>query len=419
MCLTNRPGINGGGLPKSKLKLFILLCFIFGCYVLLIQNSSFLNEFHWNYLLASNLKATIIHGHRVGTKNVQIRQNGTSTVYFHLPSLDDYKIQDDYFQFNKTITDKLTSSQSSARSCLRRGSQVIQSNLIGLQSCICNPNYFGQDCSVPKIVQDALLQDSELKIDTLNRPRRLLMSLIWLSFHQHQNNTLYQINLENLYKTLDEFLPLIDMFIIHEIIFEPSISNFSLQTQFDHGLFSKFKSFTLLNAIKFNEYGKSSENFRHIEWESMRQSWRIFSTQVTEYRPSDILIFMSINQFPTTDLILFLKYHTGIQDIVHIGPIYNFYYQNKSLIMFDHQNSLSTESIKTNNPVNSMLDRIKNVIISFQYMASLCQFSFEHYITNYCQMNQDLIKHFRANFWPIHHIRIGSKVQSVATKVIL
>ena len=65
MCLTNRPGINGGGLPKSKLKLFILLCFIFGCYVLLIQNSSFLNEFHWNYLLASNLKATIIHGHRV------------------------------------------------------------------------------------------------------------------------------------------------------------------------------------------------------------------------------------------------------------------------------------------------------------------------------------------------------------------
>nr|XP_027193653.1 uncharacterized protein LOC113788387 [Dermatophagoides pteronyssinus] len=419
MCLTNRSMI-GNGLPKSKLKLFILLCLTFGCYVLILQNSSFLNKFHWNFLLASNLRATIFHGHRVGTKTIQNRPNGTSIVYFHLPSLDDYKIQDDYFQFNKTLTDKLTSSQSSnILSCLRRGSQVVQSNLIGFQTCICNANYFGQNCSVPRMIQNVLQQNSELKIVTLNKPRRLLMSLIWLSHHQ-QNSTLDQINLENLYRTLDEFSPLIDMFIINDIIFESPRNNFSLQTQFNHGLFSKFKSFTFLNTIKFNDKRQYDENFRHIEWESMRQSWRIFSTQVTEYRPADLLIFMSINQFPATDLVLFLKYHTGIQDVVHIGPTYNFHYQNKSLMMFDdYQRSSSNESIKINNPVNSMLDHIKNVIISFQYMASLCQFSFEHYIANYCRTNQNLIKHFQTNFWSLHYIRIGSKIESPATKVIL
>lgn len=371
-----------------KLKIFIILCLF--SFLIIIINNSFSN-FKIGSFISRYIQYNIRY-HKLG--QAILNPNGT-LMYFHLPKLDDYKIENDYYEL-KTITN--------SKYCSKKGSILTLNKFVAGFNCNCKLNYYGNDCSMPDIVFNLIKENNEIIVKKLTKPRRILLSLIWLSFGHNEEEI--KSNLDKFYYHLDNLSTIVDLFVIHEISIS-QYNNNTLKYLLEFGAFNKLKPITIVKVLKVNPKNlEQYESLEHIEYKLMKNSWKIFFEQVTEYRSDDLIIFMSFNQLPKDDLMVFFKHNTGIRDVIQLNPILKFKFNNGSLIK--QYNQINNEKLKFG---------IANSILSFQYISLLCQFSFEQFSSNNCLFNKELTRHFQKFFWSIIHLPLGND-KNQATNVI-
>ncbi|KAF7494271.1 hypothetical protein SSS_05923 [Sarcoptes scabiei] len=351
---------------RIKIKLLIALCSALSFYVILIDD-----EFVWNIKQTFSTRRNISH-RRHNQFGHSIRDpNGTFRL-FYLPSFIHYSMENHYDRYQSNGQD---------RYCLRNGYRKIKSDIF-VKSCDCKKDYEGEECSIPKIVSNSL---ASKKIKKLSRPRRILISIIIVVEHR-QNQTLNLV--ERLNRILEQYSSLIDLFVLNiiEYSYNQNITeNSTFEWQFENGILKKYKPITFIKT----EIVSSNHFDYKFEINLLRHSWNTFSHQVTDYRSDDLLVFLSVNQIPKYDLILFLKYHSGINDLTSLEPIFRY--------------NMNVSAMSSNQSKNV----ISNKILSFQYLSLLCRYNFDNFMKNYCLSNDKMVKHFEKNYWSIHNLKIG------------
>lgn len=378
-----------------KFKLFTILCICFSLYFFLFNCSSIVYRLRNQIWFIANHQEENNYGHQLG--ELVTNSNG-SLLYFHLPSLEDYKIERDFFKLNSL--DGL-----SVKFCLKNGVAVKEIHAEIPFYCICNEGYSGEECSIPSTIQSVLDSNQNLHIEKLLKPRRILLSLIWLQVYS-SNRTLNDLKIEKFRQVFTKLAQFVDLFIVHEVqILQPNVTDlFPLQRHFQAGSLRGYSQMTLLYPSAINQ---SSFDLNKIESEMMHSSWNIFTTSVTEYRPEDLILFMSINNFPSERLLLFLKHHTGITDIVHLNPIHNWSIKNwtlESKLQQQEKKIASFFKVSDESELEHLVYHLKNVMISFEYLSLVCRYSYRQFVANYCLDQSELIEKFQHNFWPVHTI---------------
>lgn len=177
-----------------------------------------------------------------------------------------------------------------------------------------------------------------------------------------------------------------------------------------------------------NEKDEQLFDLTEFEASASRKSWFVFAQQITEYRPADLLLFMSTGNLPSEQLLRFLKYHTGLMDITHLLPLYSLklaYHNqietNSTLSAFssatvevDRQatelklNAFIKKAEDSSNQVPFPSYHLRNVMLSFELMTFLCRYEVEHFLASYCLTDQRLVDRFQLHFWPIRLLSVGN-----------
>lgn len=406
-----------------KQRVFLCMCLLLVLYIFLFD-SPFLSHIRVRLLSLGNFSAYgALYRHQIG--QIVSNRNG-SFLYFHLPSLNDFNIERDFYRLN-SFGVQVKNDSIASKYCLRRGSAVADVQGQNQILCVCKSNYSGSECAIPSVVHQTVDQKITKAIRRLRRPRRILASLIWPTYeYEVFNQTNKELRLQKFADTLAMMSQYVDLFIIHEISIVPNATTkisddqYSLANQFKKGLLVKHAMYTLLfsKSIVYQPYSKIALDLTNFEFEAVRKSWNLFSRQITEYRPADIILFLSIKNFPSESLLLYLKYHTGLTDIVHMMPIHLFSVHGNEHNSLTAYTSVDQEATPTK--VNSFLDvskvqlssgnlyHLKNVITTFEYLTYLCRFNFDRFLANYCLTEQPSVDRFQANFWSINLVGVGS-----------
>lgn len=385
-------------------RVFVYLSLFFTLYVLLLSGSSILERFRIRSIFPKLRLTTTTNAGQNHHQLGQIITSNGSFMYFHLPSLNDYNIENDYFSFN-----------DGAKYCLKSGTLAADVDAVNPFFCACKSNYSGDDCAIPRLVRIATERYSDLVITKLAKPRRLVLSLIW--FPGHRSNESSWTGLDQLKQTLDALAPYTDLFIIHDVQLgeqedpvDDDLPHPSIQYQLEKGSLRRFQSITIPLTHTITP-DSPKFNLDRFEYELMKKSWMILTKQVTEYRPSDLLFLMSVNNFPKAELLTYFKHHAGIDDIVHLMPIHSWLVEGNGTLL------ASTNNYLVNIRVDSIVDKpipellvyhLKNVLVTFQFVSFLCRYDFDHFSHNYCLSDQELVKQFVRNFWNIHKTQLGS-----------
>ena len=369
-------------------------------HILSFGNFSFLNN------------DTVYYAHDHG--RIVTNRSGTF-LNFKLPSLFDFNIERDFYKFiNNKHEDKY---------CLRKGGDL--ANINEPVYCGCKNDYSGKECAIPPLIYRTIHRNLSSKIFRLTKPRRILLSLIWLTNdYSIANKTNKAIRVEQFSRALDSLSQYVDLFIIHEVILTFNMTRIiaedddqhSLAYQFKHDALAKHAQYSLLfsNIITLDSKTNLKVNLSKLEYDSMKKSWLLFTNRVTEYRSEDFLIFFSINNLPKEDLLLYLKYHAGLMDLIHLKPNYSVsvYTENGTLkvISMVDEWSDSKDPIHHHQPYyydNNNIN-LKNIIVSFEFITYLCSFKFENFYSKLCLTDRQQIDHFEKYFWQINLVNIGT-----------
>lgn len=411
-----------------KHRLLLFVCLLFLVYILFSTDSLVT---HLKIRLLSNrsfVRDTSQHKHGQFVSD----ENG-NFMYYHLPNLDDYDIGQYYFELNSNGLEAYNETLT-AKYCLRNGTDLVdvQQSSHHQLKCLCKANYTGSECSIPPLINLTVESKLIANISRLRRPRRIVLSLVWLTYeYTDGNRTSKIIRLEHFTRTFEMMARYIDLFIVHELRLltnESTIDDpYSLKSQFINGLLSKHSEYTLLYSRDIPLDQQNGQiDLEKLEFALMRQSWHLFTTRTTEYRPADLLIFLSINNFIHEDILLYLKYHAGLMDIIHLQPIQSTFLHQSNSTLFNITNeaviisefkfksfiSMSQNSFPSNYSGGSF--HLKNVIITFEFITFLCNYQFDLFVINYCLVDSKQLDHFKANFWPINLVSIGNGNQNLS-----
>lgn len=456
---------------KQKATLFLALLLVLYMYLFFGDHSTALMR-HIKVLTSSSSEGDENNevGHQIG--QIITHHNG-SFLYFHLPSLTDYRIERDYYRLK--LSEDKTDSKEEEKLCLRIGTEeVVQQGKSAV--CVCKDNdYTGEECSVPPIVHRTVNLQPPSKSNSksnslfgrLLRPRRILVSFVWPTYDDStfkvvKNVTITgkEARLKKLVETMNSMAVYVDLFVIHElrVRFELKTDN---QTQAPeeeedknsikyqmakkdrplgrHSAYSLLYSTSTVVYLDKSSQSQANENLVDLtsfEESAARKTWFVLTQQITEYRPADLLLFMSTANFPSETLLRFLKYHTGLMDIVHLLPIHQLKLAPAKNISSNLTNKTSPgnatlqitakmelDSQATEPRLNAFLSvdkvsnsfsnfpksyHLRNVMFTFELMTFLCRYEYEAFLTSYCLTKPQLVDRFQGHFWPIRLTTVGS-----------
>lgn len=385
-----------------KFRIFATLCLCLSFYVFIFNKSSIFHKLKAQLLFISNLNnPNDIYQHKFGQL---VESSNGSLLYFHLPSLKDYSVEKDYFELNSI--EFSDNNKPSKKYCLKDGADINEIQSENLFYCICKQNYTGPRCSIPFNIKSVLDVQKNIQLYHLQRPRRILISLICF-FNYSDNYTINEFKIKEFHDKFAAIAEFADLFVIHEIQLATTNSENKnlLRRHFTDGILKQFNQFTLIYNSSIDHNQATSINLNKFEFEKMRLSWDIFTSRVTEYRPEDILLFFSINNFPKRELLLFLKHHGGISDIFRLNPIFTWKFNSNFTL------SQQKQSQKRNSKESSSVYHLQNLIVSFEYISFLCRYNFLNFVSHYCLNQKETVKRFQNNFWKIHAANINNSVE--------
>lgn len=440
---------------KQKVALFLGLLLLLYVYLFLGEHSTAL--MHHIKVLTSLGEGDIEVGdsggdHRLG--QIVTHHNG-SFLYFHLPSLTDFNIERDFYRFKPSSS----STNAKEKFCLRVGTDEVIQKTGEEPVCVCKDNYSGPECALPPLVHQTASSSSSAKGSTqfarLLRPRRILVSLIWPTypFEVANSTSSKRARLERLAEAMTAMAAYVDLFVLHELRIELEMSPSngtkteeekteqtedpnSLAYQMTKGrLLGRHSAYSLLFSSRVTvppsstkKEGEQIFELTDLEAAAALKSWSVFARQITEYRPADLLLFMSAGNLPSEPLLRFLKYHSGLNDITHLLPLYSLKLlygtgQTSSSAAAFSSATVEVDHKATESRLNGFLKRtdsdeqvpltsasyhLRNVMLSFELMTFLCRYEVEHFLASYCLTEQRLVDRFQRHFWPIRLGGVGS-----------
>jgi len=116
--------------------------------------------------------------------------------------------------------------------------------------------------------------------------------------------------------------------------------------------------------------------------------WNLVFNNVTNYRPTDKIIFVPPFAKVNEKFLNFFKFYYGFgEPVVLVDNFFTRAALYRTRLPKDIQEDL--------NQMNSA------VMMSFQYAMSICKFKFDNFSQNYCMNNQNLISHFEKDYWKV------------------
>jgi hypothetical protein len=394
---------------EMRHKLVLMICLLLSIYTVISSETlSLLMGFNRSYNTINN---NLMNGHKRGVRNND--ENGVLLNY-HLPNLSDYQIHKYYEQL------------IDGKYCLIEGTNWTQTQTNAINGCICVNGYFGNDCGIPSIVFNSLLNRmnmSDIVVKRVSKPKRIVLSVVLfptydsLSFLSFMNNSFH---------SLSNF---IDLFIINQIQFIQTNNNNNSNNKLWNIYFNDNKSAnnstnSTSNNLIENSYGlkeilnKELKQFSDIvlfesiglnleevvkidinEFQNyvLSNLWTLVKRRVSEFRPNDIICF-TWNSFPILDVIKFVKHYEIVSQPIKLA----------SFVTQSNVNNYSLNLSRFYDPVLVNNNNIMNIALTFEYLSLLCRYDFELFLKNECMDDKKHVQKFVDTYGPIDLWTIGN-----------
>ena len=211
---------------------------------------------------------------------------------------------------SKFITDYFINFEENK--CFKAG--INQNLSSSIKKCVCNSNYIGEYCSIPKILENATIEGAPVPISSYtlrSKPRRVISSLPF----NHE--------FELLEARLNDLNDVVDVFIIQESNFTNSggRNELKLKKFLDEG---KFRDKVIYlertdppsRGFIDGEYA-DGEMRRHLSQEGLKR--------LSEVKLDDLFIYNDSDEIPKADILLFLKLHDGFPHQIALNLIWSLY----------------------------------------------------------------------------------------------
>jgi hypothetical protein len=368
--------------------------------------------FNRNYNTINNNLNNSMNEHKRGVRNYD--ENGVLLNY-HLPNLSDYQI------------DKYYEQLIDGKYCLTEGTNWTQTNAIN--SCICLNGYFGNDCGIPSIVFNSLLNRmniNDMVVKRVSKPKRIVLSVV---LFPNYDSLSFLSFINNSFHSLSNF---IDLFIINQIQLiqtnnnnnnnnnnekllniyfndsksannsKNSANNNLIENSYDlKEIFNKelkqFSDIVLFESIGLNLEEVAKIDFNEFQYYVLSKLWTLVKRRVSEFRPNDIIFFTS-NSFPILDIIKFIKHYEIVSQ-----PI--------KLVSFVTQSKMNNSSLNLSHfydPVLVNNNNVINIALTFEYLSLLCRYDFEPFRKNQCMDDERHVQKFVDTYGPIDLWTIGN-----------
>ncbi|XP_054157757.1 uncharacterized protein LOC128956099 [Oppia nitens] len=311
-------------------------------------------------------------------------------------------------------------------------------------SCQCMDHYYtGLDCGLPLAIADRLpAEDSsrlQKRLRRVSKARRVILSLILYTMvgnnnidsDNNTNNSRTRQQLVNqMNQTIYKLMDLTDLLVITEIQLTSSSSSSSsgdrnrkclkinntidnnnncgnnsdvnndLLMQMVTNKLNKYSDIVIYNRLNITSKQWSAIGPQGLYLYTMSKVWQTCLHRVTDYRPDDLLVFMSANAFPQRSVLMFFKHYTGYPE-----PIKLLLTGHYPLQQYKHNNIGDKLAKRLTEPAIVNHCKLVNTIVTFEYLTLLCRYDFQLFKTNQClnSSNKKFLHKFNQTYWPVRY----------------